>query len=782
MTFDLTGLPPTTQEIDAFLADQSPDAEARVVDRLLESPRFGEHWGRHWLDVARYADSNGSDFNATFFNAWRYRNYVIDAFNRDKPFDRFVREQLAGDLLPYDNDQQRAEQLIATSFLMIGAKMLSERDKEKLTMDVVDEQIDTTGLAFLGLTLGCARCHDHKFDPVPATDYYALAGIFASTVTLEGESQQYVSAWTEYDLPVSPEHAAALAEYEGKKKELTAQVSAAKKRLQAAEKASTGDQPWNKQGVLVDDAEAQRVGNWKASTYSPTFVGVGYVHDDNAGKGQKSITFTPDLPRAGEYDVRLSYTAAKGRASNVPVTVRHAGGERRLSLNQEKKPKIHGLFHSLGSFSFEAGDAGSVTISNAGAEGHVIADAVWFVPVDAPPADADEKTAKTATEKKTPEKKTPDPLATAIQQATRQLKDLEGQLKQLEADAPPPRPKAMAVRDAQDVGDCPLRIRGETHKQGPMVKRGFLTVATTDNDGGGLQNPRQSGRAELAEWVAGADNPLTARVITNRVWQHLLGEGLVRSVDNFGHLGEAPTHPQLLDTLAVDLVESGWSIKSLVRRIALSRTYRMSCRHDERAFAVDPENRLLWSAHRKRLPAEAIRDAMLAISGRLNLSPGESPVEGLGRLAIDNTANQQGGVDSSGVARRSVYLPIVRNNLPEFLVTFDFADPDLVTGRRPVTNVPAQALLMLNSPFVRQNAAATAERLLAKKEISAAERIDRAYSLVLGRPASAAERRQASQFLGGAEAKEDADAEQDADAWREFVQALFASTEFRLLD
>src|SRR5690606_29145370 len=306
---DLTGLPSTPEELEAFLRDPSEEARARVVDRLLASSAFGEHWGRHWLDVARYADTNGGDFNATFKSAWRYRDYVIEAFNADKPFDEFVREQLAGDLLQWQSEDERAEQLIATGFLMDGCKMLSERDKEKFRMDVVDEQIDTVGRALLGLTLGCARCHDHKFDPVPTADYYALAGIFQSTESFRGESQKYVSTWKEVELPVAPEATAALKEHQQRAGELKAAVS----RLETEQK-SLADQlktldPQDG-GIIVDDLQATLVGNWKTSTYTPSYFGKGYIHNDKQGLGEKSATFTPALPHAGEYEVRFAFAGS----------------------------------------------------------------------------------------------------------------------------------------------------------------------------------------------------------------------------------------------------------------------------------------------------------------------------------------------------------------------------------------------------------------------------------------------------------------------------------------
>ncbi len=763
VTFDLIGLPPTIAEQQAFLADESTDAvaKAKVVDRLLASPQYGVRWGRHWLDVARYADSNGSDFNASFYNAWRYRDYVVNAFNNDKPYNEFVREQLAGDLLPYEDRHQRAEQLTATTFLNIGAKMLSERDKKKLQMDVVDEQLDTVGKTFLGLTLGCARCHDHKFDPIPTADYYALAGIFKSTVTLEGESQQYVSAWKETSLPVSPEHAKALKQHREAVAAVKSKLDAAKKSLSAAEK-SLGRLSSSYEGIVVDNTDAKIVGDWKESKFSPNYVGDGYIHDEKTGQGTKSVTWTPNLPEAGRYEVRISYAGSSGRDSAVPVTIRHAKGEHELKLNQTKVAKIDSLFEPLGTFEFEAGKNGSVTISNTGTTDYVIADAVQFIPVKQQPI-------ATAKAQKVSDESTK--LREQVKSAQAVVKQFEKQLKDLEKSAPAPAPLVMAAREAPQIDDCNICIRGEVKNQGQKVQRGFLQVL--DSEPRHIENSEQSGRLELADWIVRPDNPLTARVIVNRVWHHLFGSGLVRTVDNFGHLGETPSHPELLDTLAVEFVENGWSIKQLIRRIVLSRTYGMSTKFHADFAETDPDNRLLWRANRKRLQAESIRDAMLFVSGELDLSPNEAPMKDYKYLVVDN--GSQGSSGSSNVSlRRSMYLPIIRNQLPTFLTTFDFADPDVVVGKRSLTNVPAQALYMLNSPFVRSRAKATTQLLTQDDSLTTTDRLIPLYQKVYARMPTTTEVEQTEQYL--------ADQSFSQDAWTQLVQALFATTEFRLVD
>lgn len=769
--YDLTGLPPTPEQVAAFVNDSSATRLEALVDHLLESKEFGVHWGRKWLDVARYADSNGGDFNATFHNAWRYRDYVVDSMNNDKPFDQFVREQIAGDLLPYKNDEQRTEQIVATGFLMLGTKMLSERDKEKLAMDVVDEQVSTVGSAFMGMTLGCCRCHDHKFDPIPTNDYYALAGIFRSTRTLQGESQKYVSTWPRRDLPTEQQHLEAVKEHEVRTKSLADEVAESKKQLDAAkaELASLTDEA---NSLTFDDADAELAGSWRTSTFTPRYIGTGYIHDDMADKGEKSVEFKLRVPRTARYEVQMSYPSGSNRANNIPLAIRHADGVSEATLDESKTPPIDKLFAPVGTHRFEANKDYSLVVSTTGTTGYVILDAVRLIELD---SDGQPVTSVIDESK-----------ADTIQQATAKADGLtakvallEQQVKDLESNAPPPLPKALAVDEMKDIDDCEICIRGEHLNRGEKVERGFIQVALT-GDAPKIAETA-SGRLELANWIASPTHPLTARVIVNRVWYHMIGEGIVRSVDNFGELGQRPTHPELLDHLAVRFVkpasEGGfaWSIKQLVREIALTRTYQMSSEHNESAWQADPENRLLWRAHRRRLPAEAIRDSMLAISGRLDLSPGGSPVEGLGTLVSNNQPDAE-KYEGKELPKRSIYLPIIRNELPASLTVFDFADPDLVVGKRPVTNVPAQALLLMNSPFVMDCAERTATRLLQDSSGTPETIVAKAYRTTLSRAPTSSEIERALVFLKG---EDDANL---ANRLAQLVHVLFASTEFRMVN
>jgi hypothetical protein len=740
LSFDLIGLPPTPEEVDAFLADASPTAYEDLVDRLLASPHFGERWGRHWLDVSRFAESFTLR-GLILGEAWRYRDFVIDAFNDDMPFDRFVREQVAGDLMPAESLEDRRRQRIATGFLALGNTNLEEQDKEQLRMDVVDEQVDTIGKALLGQTIGCARCHDHKFDPIPTADYYALAGILRNARAMNHAN---VSEWIEVPLPMEPDREAAVKAHQQAVAALEARVEEG--RAKAGERPAGGvlalaDAP----GIVVDDAQAGKVGNWADSTYSGTFLGEGYLHDENAGKGEKTLTFQPDIPEAGPFEVWLAYSPGGSRAKAVPVSILSADGETTIPFDMSKPPPIDGRYASLGRFRFESNDQGFVQISNEGTSGHVTADAVLFIP--ASEADGLSSVSLAAVDE-------------ADEAAT--LKALEAELKRLREDAPP-RDMALSVLEEEEIGDSRIHIRGTVHSLGDEVPRGFLRVATF-----GAVAPLpddESGRLELADWIASPENPLTARVIVNRAWHWIFGSGLVRTVDNFGTTGESPSHPELLDTLAVRFMDEGWSIKSLVRTIVLSRTYRLSTDDDPTALADDPENRLLWRMNRRRLEAECIRDAILSASGQLDRAMG-------GRtFPADLKADY--GFDHAD-ERRSVYAPVFRNALPELFEAFDFADPSMVVGRRNSSTVAPQALFLLNHPFVIEQSRAAARRLLAEVPEGDGARVDRAYRLLLGRRPTDDERLIALRFLDG----RGDDAE---DAYALLIQALFASIDFRYL-
>ncbi|HWB09645.1 MAG TPA: DUF1553 domain-containing protein [Pirellulales bacterium] len=607
VTFDLTGLPPTPEELDAFLRDDSPDALATVADRLLASPRFGERWARHWLDVARFAESSGKT-NFTYPQAWRYRDWAIASFNADKPYDQFVREQIAGDLLPAENDRQRADQIVATGFLALGSKAHDAENRGQFVLDLVDEQIEATTRAFLGLTVACARCHDHKRDPISQRDYYALSGVFRSTQTCSGTLA----------------------------------------------------------GVFP---------NFNASPLI-------------------------ELPEG----------------ANVPSAVAPLTAQQRSAMEERLAAMVRERD------SIPPGEANRDRMRRANS---MISTLRYRLLVDRPGA--------------------------------------------------APRAFAMGARERDDAVDSPLYIRGELDQPGEVVPRGLVQVLC-DEPLPAISHG--SGRRELADWIASPTNPLTARVLVNRVWLHLFGRGLVPTPDNFGTAGAPPSHPELLDTLAVDFMADDWSMKRLIRRIVLSRTYGLDSAFDPQNFGVDPGNELVWRMSKRRLDAEVLRDSLLAVGGRLTSEPPVgSPVartgEGLTfflRLA---------GLDASDT-HRSVYLPVVRDQVLESLALFDFADPSLVTGERAATTGPAQALYFLNGPFVIQQSQGFADRVC-RLENDDAPRIDLAYRLALARPPTESERSRALQFIRDrADGAEAGDGEREA--WVHLCQALFSSAEFRYLD
>ncbi len=654
IAFDLVGLPPKESLRHAFLKqwETDPDlAVAALVDALLESPAFGERWGRHWLDVARFAETSGREAEWTFPNAWRYRDYVIRSFQTDKPYDRFISEQIAGDLLPIQNDEQWNEQLIATGFLAIGPKSLTEQNPRQFQADMIDEQIDTTTRVVLGISVGCARCHDHKFDPIPQSDYYALAGIFQSTQTFYGgvrslrnrQPSDWILLPVPDEKPIEPSIT-------------REQLAAIKQELK------------ERQEQLLEARRAQR--NGTATGNNPAL---------NAGLLDQSIAFI------------------SGRLQ---------------SYDQNGRPYSY----------------------------------------------------------------------------------------------------CMGVLDRGSATNAKVLVRGEIDQPAQEVPRGFVQVV------GGSQPKlpsKASGRLELAKWMTSKENPLTARVMANRIWKHLIGKAIVREPDNFGFSGPAPTHPELLDYLAIEFMEHGWSIKHMIRTIANSQVYRLSTQFDLERFESDPENRWIARANPKRLDAEAIRDAMLEISGQLDLKPphgsilaqaGSTSMGPNGPVSIpigliassggdasmrpEPNALLRGGFRNPAVNRlelpdyhRSVYLPVARNSSPRALDVFDFAEPNLVVGEREVSNTAEQALYMLNNPFVMELSDALARRVM-KSSQDPRQRIVHAFQWVFGRDPTQQELQAAERFhRKGREALKEEKPEEVSFRWlSQFCQALFGSAEFRILD
>ena len=765
--FDLIGLPPAPADIDAFLNDVRPDAYELLVDRLLASPQFGERWGRHWLDVVRFGES----LTLRGFimpEAWRYRDYAIDHFNADRPYDQFLREQVAGDLLPAATLPEKRRQAVATTFLVLGNTNLEEQDKVQLRMDVVDEQLDVITKGFLAQTVTCARCHDHKFDPIPTRDYYAMAGILRNSKSLEHAN---VSKWLELPLPVDDESETQFKQHEKLITDLEFQVRAAQslaktyaaaasgKNAAATQVVAAGDLP----GIVVDDSQAKKVGEWQFSQSVKPYIGGGYIHDQDGGKGAKTLTFQPDLPKSGIYEVRLAYTAGENRTRTAPITVFSADGEKTLQINEQLPPPIEGRFVSLGQFRFEQNGQGFVIISNEGTKGHVIADAVQFLSTDG--RDAVVKTPSKADDV--------DPKLEIARQASQEqagvVKRLQSDLAKLEKQGPR-RPKFMSVQEEVKPEDCAIHIRGTVHNLGAIAPRGFLSVVTLGATP--TFTPGESGRRELGDWLASRDNPLPPRVMANRIWHWLLGSGLVRTVDNFGTTGEAPSHPELLDYLATEFVSDGWSTKSLVRQIVLSRTYRLSSVASPEQAKSDPENQLFGHAARRRLDAESLLDAILTASGQIDLQTGGSTIR-------PGTAADYGY--QASITRRAVYWPVLRNALPELFEVFDFPDPSMVFGRRNTSTVAPQALFLMNGPLVQDQAKRAAIRLLSEIQEDDASRVDLTFRRLLGRFPSDAERTTALKYVQVESSSADIK-EQQLQRWTQLLQAVMGSVDFRYVN
>lgn len=780
----LIGLPPTIDQIDAFVDD--PDsidiAFGKVVDQLLQSPHFGERWGRHWLDVVRFAESSGGGRSLMFPHAWRFRDYVIDSFNKDKPFDQFVREQIAGDLLPFKSHEQKIEQIVATGMLALGPTNYEQQDKELLRMEVIDEQVDTIGRAFIGLTLGCARCHDHKFDPIPMTDYYALAGILGGTQSLvDGNVSKYVERPLATEAELKKER-----EYRKKVASLTKQLAEAEAKLKkivgvketkiARRNIKSSSLP----GMIIDDKNAKRIGTWIESQHSGSYIDGQYLHDEDKDKGERQIIFTPKFTSGGQYEVRMSYTPGGNRASNVPVTIDHQDGKSTVLVNQSQTPPIDGMFISLGIYRFEADNQSTVSISNKDTDGHVIVDAIQLLKLD--DSSSKTKTNRDSTVASSDDSTDNDDLSKTnrdesekneseeIAEARKQVEALDNQLKQIKKNAPRPLDVAMSVKDFKKPVDGHLYIRGSVHNPGPIVQRGFISVCCETNPKPKLAE-HQSGRLQLAKWITSPDHPLTAKVYVNRVWRHLFGVGIVPTADNFGMMGQKPTHPELLDYLANEFMRDGWSTKKLIRKIMLSRVYRLDSQLSEEMKVKDDANRLLGRAHRRRVDAEVLRDSILFVSGELDLTPGGQTIRKITEYDLDYKFN---------TVRRSVYVPAFRNSMLELFEVFDFANPNLVTGHRNTSTLPTQALYLMNSPMVIEQSRKAAEKLLQRQEkLNQHEQIEFVFRQTLGRRPTEGELTKTNEYLNSFEL---ANNNSKLEAWSSVYHALFASLDFRYVE
>ncbi|REK48091.1 MAG: DUF1553 domain-containing protein [Planctomycetota bacterium] len=603
--FDLLGLPPTPEEIDAFLADESDDAYPRLIDRLLARPEYGERWGRHWLDVVRYADTAGDASDYPVPEAYKYRNYVIDAFNADLPYDEFIRQQLAGDLLPAENDDERWNQVIATGYIAISRRI--GVDPVGLRHVTIESTLDNLGKTFLGLTLGCARCHNHKFDPVSTADYYALYGIFDSSV--------YPHAGSEH------------------------------------------------------------------APYRRDFV-------YRVGKQQADEILRPYRERLAPWDKK-----------------------ERAKFNEYQA--LQGM-------------------------------------------------------KTDPKRKRSDVWA--------ELEEIREQRRPY-AEAFPDLEIAYAIAEGRPH-DVHVQKAGEPKKQGELVRRGFLTVL----GGASLPEGHQgSGRLELANWIADPENPLTVRVMANRVWHYHFGRGLVKSTSDFGMRGTPPTHPELLDYLSRYFIDNDWSVKALHRLIMNSRTYQLDSRDVAANSAVDPNNDLIWRANRQRLSAEQLRDSLLMFGDELDRTPG-------GRHPFPHRLTyfyrqHEPFVGNFPTRRRSVYLMQQRIQKNVFLDLFDGPDGNVEFAERKASTTTLQALFFMNSPFIHERARVIARRALDQADGTSA-RVRWAYETVFNRPPDDAEVARAEEFLASVAGQlDDSDkGRRESEMWAAYVRGMISSNEFLFID
>jgi Protein of unknown function (DUF1553)/Protein of unknown function (DUF1549)/Planctomycete cytochrome C len=911
-TYDLTGLPPAEDEVEQFLADTSADAYASLIDRLLASPRYGEKWGRNWLDVARFADSNGLDENIAYANAYRYRDYVVDSFNCDKPYDRFVQEQIAGDLLPplAEKNAARADPLdrfIATGFLAIGAKMLAEDDPMKMQMDIIDEQLSTLCQAFMGMTIGCARCHDHKFDPLPTADYYSLAGIFKSSKTMENHN--VVARW--YERPLADE--SELDRVKAIDEEIKAIKASVEELNDATKKRAREDIQKSAGRALLATVQAnefarrssQRLTAGLNQATEPYSVKNGYalieaegfhrgdmIRDtENYGKdigvvissGAAHAEYDLDVEHAGRYTIEIRYAAAERRPIRIQLDGKEIQrsaanevtgswqpesqvwfisgtaqlGSGRHTLRFESKRVIphidkvalvyqtneawpfgeeplalsrSGLdlgisypvlslwrdyiskgaddsttspFFSLWTrlSSIEANDESQLakllaeleTESTLRTETPAVLRDVLLAqkPSTREHVAAAYQTAIdtiVSTEDRNPEieslreelLKKNSPLSGPKKEIERfyvageqsRADELASQLTESEKKRPQ-LPMAMGVTESKPE-DLRIHLRGSHVVLGKLVSRRFPQVITREEQP--TIPSSNSGRLELAQWMTRPDHPLTSRVIANRLWHWHFGRGIVPSVDNFGMLGQKPTHPELLDWLACELVDNGWSLKHLHRTIMLSDTYQASSQFQEVGYEADPENELLWRFRRRRLTGEEIRDSIIAVGIGVDHSMYGSLMNVANHAYVNSTGGA--GVLNYDTARRSVYLPVIRSGVFDVLQTLDFPDPSMSSGERQTSTVAPQALLMMNSDLVHEQSLTIAEQLL-KMPLEDVQRIVAAFNRILKRHPSVEEITTASKFIHEAGLSAQSTS---TTVWQSLCRVLISSNEFSYIE
>ena len=689
ITFDLIGLPPTPEEMNAFLTDASPNAFEKVVDRLLASPRYGERWGRHWLDVARYADTSGDrqgggKRNPLYPHAWTYRDYVIESFNRDLPYDRFIIEQIAADRLPESKTDKSS--LAALGFLSVGKRFMGNEN------DTIDDRIDVVTKGIMGITGSCARCHDHKFDPIPTKDYYSLYGVFTSSEEVKDGTLLTDPEKNPHYMEFKSEVAKVDQEVEQYNKMEAARLlsgmmeKSGEYMLAAHEASHTTDT--RKKGDNFRFAAREK--GLKAELASIWFDRVKEIESSK----KEDAVFGPWVKFAAipedQFAAQAPQIVKEIAAGTNPVIAKALAEKNPTSLKDVAAvyTAVLGDLHQLLKLDEFIGYKGGnnsrfdiakteVTLPDAGMESlrkYLYSQQSVLLP--------DERN-----------------MSRALgNQFTTKQNNIRNKVYSLELTHPGAPVKAMSMADKSNPRDAVVLVRGEPQNRGPVVPRQFLAIVSGENrkpftDG--------SGRLEMAKLIASRDNPLTARVIVNRVWQWHFGQAIVRTVSDFGTRSEPPTHPEMIDYLATWLMDNGWSLKKLNKLIVMSAAYQQDSRPNDAAMKSDPTNQWLWRANVQRLDFEQVRDSLLTVGGKLDLAMGGQPFSmggagsgGKGRYATADLSALKGN------NRRSVYAFIDRSSLPEMLNTFDFANPDMSTGERIMTTVPQQALFMMNSPFL----------------------------------------------------------------------------------
>jgi hypothetical protein len=777
VTYGLTGLPPAPEEVEAFLHDERPDAYERVVERLLASPAYGERWGRHWLDLARYADSAGENSDHPLPHAWRYRNWVIDAFNAGMPYDQMIREQIAGDILASRGPPELAAgRIIATGYLAIARRFGHDIDKDHhLT---IEDVIDNVGKSVLGLTLSCARCHSHKYDPVTIEDYYALYGIFRSTkLAFPGcEPRQQPSGLTplpgrEHDpAPIRARIAALEAEFQkvlAKQEEAARALKGAPQVVLASGQIEDGGKSafTSKGAVQVKKGELVMLSVTPLRNHGSDSTRVEMVVREMA-KGGKSWDLRADvldrLPEGNPVGPWHFLDAREGLRP-MPELLRDFLGHKGLHVwRNGLTPSVFVNASVMTAVAWTSLPPRSVFLHPA-ADGP--ASIGWLSPIDG------EVTIEGKLEDAHPGG--PDGVGywlqhfsadfTSLHAASKRaakMRELAGEVARLKVKLEAA-PLAFAASEGE-ARDAEVHLRGDPEKLGKPVPRRWLSHF------GGKKVTSGSGRLDLAGWLL--EGPLAARVLANRIWLHHFGKGLVATPNDFGTRGAPPTHPEVLDLLAGELIRSGWDIKHLHRLVLRTDAYRR---------ASGPWDGLYSSFPRRRLSAEEIRDTLLTLGEGLDRSPGRAhPFPPESTWSFTQHLPYSTYVEDS---RRSVYAMTLRNRRHPFFALFDGADPNACTGERQVTIVPTQALFFLNDPFVHRQSDALAARLLALPE---AERIPASYRILFQRKPTAREESATRKFLTEYQAAlDDVPAERRLrEAWAARCRALLSSNELLFVD